>query len=206
MERVIAYIDGFNLFFGLKSRGWKRYYWLDVPALVQNLLRPNQHLVATKYFTSRVSSSLHDPGKPKRQNTYLEALQTRPDLSVFFGHYLQQPITCVHCGTTWHKFAEKMTDVNIATELLSDAFQDQFDMAMLVSGDSDLTAPIRAVRRFFASKRVVAAFPPNRYSVELARAASTSIHIGRAVIAASQMPNQVAKPDGFVLHRPTKWN
>jgi len=27
MERVIAYIDGFNLYFGFKSAGCKRYYW-----------------------------------------------------------------------------------------------------------------------------------------------------------------------------------
>ena len=36
VERVIAYVDGFNLYFGLKSKGWQRYYWLDVPALVGN--------------------------------------------------------------------------------------------------------------------------------------------------------------------------
>ena len=73
-----------------------------------------------------------------------------------------------------------MTDVNIATELLTDAFQDRFDTAMLISGDSDLTSPIRTVRQVFPEKRVVVAFPPERQSVELAKAASTSFHIGRA--------------------------
>ena len=150
MNRVVAYVDGFNLYFGLKSKGWRRYYWLDVPALVENLLRSDQQLVETKYFTSRVSASAIDRDKPKRQNTYLEALLTRPKLSTFFGHYLQQPVTCHRCGATWQKYAEKMTDVNIATELLTDAFQDRFDVAMLVSGDSDLTAPIRTVRRSFS--------------------------------------------------------
>ena len=33
VERVIAYIDGFNLYFGLKSKGWKRYYWRDLERL-----------------------------------------------------------------------------------------------------------------------------------------------------------------------------
>ena len=85
MERVIAYVDGFNLYFGLKSKGWQRYYWLDIPRLVGNLLRPDQRLVETKYFTSRVSASASDRDKPKRQNTYLEALQTRPNLSISLG-------------------------------------------------------------------------------------------------------------------------
>ncbi len=112
---------------------------------------------------------------------------------------------CHHCGTTWQKYAEKMTDVNIATELLTDAFQDRFDVAMLVSGDSDLTAPIRTVRRLFPAKWVVVAFPPARRSVELANAASTSFQIGRAKIAGSQLPEQVVKADGYVLQRPAKW-
>lgn len=206
MDRVIAYIDGFNLYFGLKSKGWQRYYWLDVPSLAESLLRPAQKLVETKYFTSRVSASPSDPDKPKRQNTYLEALQILPNLTLFFGHYLRQTVTCSRCRATWPQYSEKMTDVNIATEMLTDVFLDRFDTALLISGDSDLTGPIRTIRRLFPAKRVVVAFPPDRRSVELANAASTSFHIGRATIAASQLPDQVTKPDGFVLHRPARWN
>ena len=40
MNRVISYIDGFNLYFGLKDKGWKRYYWLDLAALSGALLKP----------------------------------------------------------------------------------------------------------------------------------------------------------------------
>jgi hypothetical protein len=29
-KRVIAYIDGFNLYFGLRDSGYRRYYWLDI--------------------------------------------------------------------------------------------------------------------------------------------------------------------------------
>ena len=54
MARVIAYIDGFNLYFGLKSQGWERYLWLNVQTLAGNLLQPGQTLVHTKYFTARV--------------------------------------------------------------------------------------------------------------------------------------------------------
>ena len=41
MERVIAYVDGFDLYFGLKSKGWRRYYWLNIQTLAQNLLKAN---------------------------------------------------------------------------------------------------------------------------------------------------------------------
>ena len=55
MDRVIVYIDGFNLYFGLKSKGWRRYFWLNPQKLIENLLKPGQKLVFTKYFTARVS-------------------------------------------------------------------------------------------------------------------------------------------------------
>ena len=116
--RVVAYVDGFNLYYGLKSKGWKRFYWLDIQKLAACLLAKDQGLVRTKYFTSRVSGTLKDPDKPRRQNTYLEALQTLPEFDIFYGHYLAKPVECIRCHNVWQKNEEKMTDVNIATELL----------------------------------------------------------------------------------------
>lgn len=51
MKRVAFYIEGFNLYFGLKDAGWKRYNWLDVQALAGRLLKPGQALVTVKHFT-----------------------------------------------------------------------------------------------------------------------------------------------------------
>src|SRR5437868_3537909 len=120
MKRVITYIDGFNMYFGLKDQKWDRHLWLDVQALSRNLLKPDQQLVHTKYFTARLSQP---PDKAKRQNTYIEAIQTLPDVSIYFGHYLSNPRTCRNCGFVYAAPQEKMTDVNIAVELLQDAFQ-----------------------------------------------------------------------------------
>src|SRR6478609_1429259 len=114
MSRVISYIDGFNMYYGLKSQGWDRYLWLDVQALSRNVLKPDQELVHTKYFTSRIGQP---PDKAKRQTTYIEALQSFTDISLYFGHYLSSPRTCPDCGYTYGVAQEKMTDVNIAVEL-----------------------------------------------------------------------------------------
>lgn len=138
MENVIAYVDGFNLYFGLKSSGLRRYYWLNIYALCQTLLKSNQRLVCSKYFTSRVS---RPADKAHRQTTYIEALETIADCPIFFGHLLTNPRTCRSCGNVEQVPTEKMTDVNIAVELLTDAFQNRFDTAIIVSADSDLTSP-----------------------------------------------------------------
>lgn len=65
-ERVIGYIDGFNLYFGLRDKGWRCYYWLDVKLLCQNLLKSPQHLLTVKYFTSRIKF----PADKKRDNPH----------------------------------------------------------------------------------------------------------------------------------------
>ena len=204
-ERVIAYIDGFNLYFGMMSKGWGHYRWLNVRELARQLLKPHQWLAEVRYFTSRVSSTASDPDKSKRQNTFLEALETLPDTRLYYGHYLDNPIHCHRCGRQWTNHDEKMTDVNIATELVFDAFQDRFETALLVSGDSDLTAPVKRIRESFARRRIVVGFPPNRVSVELRKAASGSFVIGEKKFKRSQLPDEVKKADGFVLKRPESW-
>ena len=45
MPRVIAYVDGYNLYHGLKAKNWQRFYWLNIPALAGHLLKPHQALV-----------------------------------------------------------------------------------------------------------------------------------------------------------------
>lgn len=202
MERVIAYVDGFNLYFGIKASRHRRLYWLNVHLLCRNLLKAHQQLLCTKYFTSRIS---RPADKVKRQNTYLEALATVIDCNIFYGHYLVQERECRRCGNIQRVPSEKMTDVNIAVEMLTDAFQDRFDTAMLISADSDLTGPVAAIRRLFPRKRVVIAFPPNRYSVTLARIANGFLYIERNRLAQSQFPDEVPKANGVILRRPMEW-
>jgi hypothetical protein len=54
---VIAYIDGFNLYNGLKSKYRHRYLWLDLEALCTKLLVKDQELRAVKYFTARFAAN-----------------------------------------------------------------------------------------------------------------------------------------------------
>ena len=202
MERVIAYVDGFNLYFGLKSKGWRRYYWLNIQMLAQNLLKPNQSLLITKYFTARIAGP---PDKEERQSTYIEALKTLSEFEIFYGKYQLNPRQCSQCGFQDEVPNEKMTDVNIAVEILKDSYQDKFDVALLISADSDLVPPVKTVRELFPNKRVVVASPPGRYSAGLANSASNSLVIGRGKIAKSLFPEEIKKADGYILRCPPLW-
>lgn len=204
--RVAVYVDGLNLYYGLKSRGWRRYYWLDLRRLAENLLRPNQRLTMVRYFTARFEPQTDDPDQHIRQDTYLEVLETLPDIAIQYGYHLPKTGTCRRCGATWETFEEKMTDVNIAMALLNDAQSDAFDTAMVISGDSDLAGPVNAILRGHPGKRVLVAFPPNRNSELLRRCATAAFTIGRKVISDSQLPPQVVKSNGYVINKPSYWS
>lgn len=223
-RRVIAYVDGFNLYFGLREKGWKRHYWLDIQELATRLMQPDQELVSVKYFTARISSffvprtgslpqariyQLQQPSSPQskgeRQKVFLEALETLPKVRIIYGKYYFNPETCEHCGARTQVPKEKMSDVNIAVEMLVDAYEDQFDTAMLISADSDLVGPVEAVRRLFPKKRVVVIFPPARQSGELEGAAHAHLVIGQGTLKKCHLPETITKPDGYVLRRPDSW-
>jgi uncharacterized LabA/DUF88 family protein len=205
MERVVAYIDGFNLYYGMREMGWQRYYWLDVGLLMRNLLKTHQALASVFYFTARVSATRDDPDKPRRQNTYLEALTAVGSIKIQYGHYIRRHKVCLRCGVKWVDHEEKGTDANIAVRMLLDAFDDEFDTALLVSADSDLVGPIQTIRGRFPRKKIVVVFPPKRQSVELKRVASAWSYINRVKLAKSQLPERIPTPSGTVLKRPPSW-
>jgi uncharacterized LabA/DUF88 family protein len=202
MERVIAYVDGFNLYYGLRDKGWRKFYWLNIQALVQNLLKPHQTLSITRYFTTIVK---YPKSRHRRQARFLDALRTLSDFEIYYGHFLSERITCRQCGHQYFTHHEKMTDVNIAVELMKDAFQDQLDTGLLVSGDGDLVGPIRATKELFPEKKIIIVSPPKRVSNALISVAHGHTRIGRNLLAKSQFPDKIAKSDGYVLNRPAQW-
>jgi uncharacterized LabA/DUF88 family protein len=203
-ERVVSYIDGFNLYFGIRDGGLKHHLWLDLVALSGNLLMHFQDLCGVKYFTSRISGP---GGKQLRQSQYLDALATldRSVFSAFFGKYQDEPQTCRHCGVCDTISHEKMTDVNIAVEMMRDAFQNKFDTALLLSADADLCPPVRAIRGLYPEKRVVVGFPPERRSAELQNVASNCFVIGKGSLGKSQFPAEVKTASGVILRKPDTW-
>jgi len=151
--RANVYVDGFNLYYGsLKGKG-RGYKWLDLDLLFRKHLIPSNPINRIRYFTARISARPDDLDAPVRQETYLRALATSPNLSIHLGHFqrtkvrmpLVQPRSGGQKTVEVYKTEEKGSDVNLATYLLLDAFRKDCDLAVVVSNDSDLEAPIRTV-------------------------------------------------------------
>src|SRR5580698_1513650 len=119
-----VYIDGFNLYYGaLKGSPYK---WLDLAALCRRML-PDDTIQSIEYFTAIVSARPYDLDLPVRQQVYLRALRTIPNLSICYGHFLTHSVRMVLTGSNptkkvWvDKTEEKGSDVNLAAHLLHEA-------------------------------------------------------------------------------------
>jgi len=202
-ERLIMYVDGFNLYHGLHDEARCRLLWLDLVALARQL-RPRSDVVCVRYFTAPV---LQDPQAQGRQQTYLNALQALhgDTVEVVLGRYQSKSKQCRACGSTWTEREEKETDVNIAVALVRDAALGRMDSALILSADSDLAPAVRVARDLLPELFVTAAFPPRRFSKELKALMPSSFQINTARIRSSMLPLEVRKGD-LRFARPDKWS
>lgn len=167
-RKAYIYIDGFNLFYAcLKSTNYK---WLDLNKLM-SFYFPKYKIEKIKYFTAIVNARKNDLNKPARQMTYLRALKTLSNLEIIFGTFLESEVKIFVpdknkkkirqvagvelnknrtllplSGNNYFfikKTEEKGSDVNIASHLIIDAYEDKFDVAIVVSNDSDLADAIK---------------------------------------------------------------
>ena len=152
IRKTIVYVDGFNLYYGaVKGTPQK---WLDIQKLCQLLLSKNE-TVKIKYFTALVSARPGDPDQPNRQQIYLSALRTIPSPKIIYGHFLEDEIMMPLAkppvkGSKYVrviKTEEKGSDVNIATHIVNDGHTGAYQVAVIISNDSDLVEPVKIVRQ-----------------------------------------------------------
>jgi uncharacterized LabA/DUF88 family protein len=206
MPGTNVYIDGFNLYYGAVKN--TPYRWLDLSALCHHML-PNDNIQSIKYFTAKVNASPHDPQQPMRQQVYLRALGTLPDVTVIFGHFSTHSVPMMLTGVNppqrvWvDKTEEKGSDVNLAAHLLYDGFRKLFDVAVVITNDADLLEPVRIVRRELAFP--IGILNPHQYhSCSLKPHATFMKRIRQSDVAACQFASPLVDKHGY-FHKPPTW-
>ena len=97
---------------------------------------------------------------------------------------------------------EKGSDVNLASHLLNDAHCKRFDVAVVISNDSDLVGPIKMVI-VDLKKTVTILNPQQNPSFMLDRLTSIK-QIRKGALEASQFPDEM-KDDYGTFHKPQLW-
>jgi hypothetical protein len=206
MARAYVYVDGFNLYYGALKR--IPFKWLDLGKLCQVML-PTDAIESIQHFTARVSARPYNQSAPLYQQVYLRALRTIPNLSITFGHFLTHSVRMVLSGSNppqkvfVDKTEEKGSDVNLAAHLLRDAFLRNFEIAVLITNDSDLAEPVRIVR-YDLGLPVGILNPHHAHSSVLKKLATFSKRIRQGDLIASQFPLPLTDGKG-TFHKPASW-
>jgi uncharacterized LabA/DUF88 family protein len=207
---VNVYIDGFNFYYGcLKGTP---YRWLDLASLCRKLL-PGDHINRIRYFTARVDIRPGDLDAPVRQDLYLRALGTLPEVEVHYGYFLSsivrmqlaRPIGAVQTVEVV-KTEEKGTDVNLASHLLVDACRQDCDVAVVITNDSDLAEPIRLAQSEFGVP-VGLVYPRRRGGPSPTLLGTNPLfykRIREGVLRSSQFPEELKDGRGR-FRRPARW-
>jgi uncharacterized LabA/DUF88 family protein len=219
--RTIVYVDGFNLYYRMLEKR-PDLKWLDLRQLVQKVLRPENTIVAIRYYTARVSGRI-DATAPARQQIYFDALGTIPEVSMHMGSFLSskkfaglvhppafRPHLTAPLPLPWpavvrvHKTEEKGSDVNLASHLLLDGFRDSYDVAAVLSNDTDLVEPIRIATQELG-KVVGLLAPVTNPAPQLKAVASFVRHVKNSDLSGSQFADPLPLADGQMLSKPASW-
>jgi uncharacterized LabA/DUF88 family protein len=202
-DRLIVYVDGFNLYFGLHAAAKRELLWLDLVALAKHL-RPESALVQVKYFTAMVQD---EPDAQSRQDRYISAQKSLYPgrFTVVMGKYMRKKRRCRECEAQWTSYEEKQTDVNLAVHLVADVAGNRADTYMVVTGDTDVIPALKMARSLDPNATLIASFPPRRSSDALKRMLPSSRELTLATLSAAQLPDVAIAPNGKKFHRPEKW-
>ncbi|HUW21049.1 MAG TPA: NYN domain-containing protein [Candidatus Bathyarchaeia archaeon] len=145
MKKVFIFIDGSNFYFKLRDLTSKldgKYSLIDFDfrKFAEWLIRPNE-LLEIRYYLGAI--------RRERNNSKSEQLYA--DQQKLIGKLQQQNIIITlgqlikHPDKTYH---EKGVDVRLAVEMIKFARENKYDIAYLVSSDTDLVAAVEEVRAF----------------------------------------------------------
>jgi uncharacterized LabA/DUF88 family protein len=142
-------------------------------------------------------------------------------IQVVEGNFKKKTVECLHpdCPNPERRFfktrEEKRTDVNMAIEMLDDAYQSRCDRLVLISGDSDLVPALELIGTRFPAAKINVYIPVREnapigerkrsYKKELRSVATTVRELPSQLLAKSQFPNPVILPDGTAVYRPAGW-
>lgn len=201
MARVIAFIDGFNLYHSIsRNKSFRKYKWLNLAKLIRCFVTSKDEIRSIYYFTAYANWV---PDRAKRHKHYVRVLEHKK-VEPVFGEFKVRDRYCSNCKTKFETHEEKETDVNIAVKLFQTAVDDQFDTALIVSGDSDLVPAIRAVKESFPHKSVKVVIPPGIYAENLKRASDAHMKIKEKHLKTSQLEDPVVI-NGVELFCPSEW-
>ncbi len=197
MSKVIVYIDGFNLYHAIDDLNDNTLKWLNLWALSESFLSPNQNLIAVKYFSAYPTWR---PAAYKRHRTYISALEST-GVTPILGRFKKKSVLCrADCRQQFITHEEKETDVNIGAHLVADTIRERFDIAFVISADTDILAAVKLAKSESPHNGIHMVAPPGR--MQRARAMRHKFEIKPKRLRGYLLPRKIELANGKTILKP----
>jgi uncharacterized LabA/DUF88 family protein len=144
-ERVMVFIDGNNLYHSLKHVVGRTN--LDFHEFSKRLVQDRQ-LIRVYYYNAPLNRE-DDEEKYRQQQSFFDSLDTVPYLTKKFGRLEKRLVKQTLPDGTFVSvptYVEKGVDTFIVIDMLSHAYKDNYDTAILVSGDEDFAVLVDNIK------------------------------------------------------------
>lgn len=207
-RRVCFLVDGFNVYHSIKealeTTPTASMKWLDLLAFCRSFL-PNigrdTTLERVFYFSALAEWW---PDKAQRHADYVRALRST-GVEIQMGRFKEKDAQCPKCKQLYKRHEEKETDVAVAAKLLELFSLNACDLAVLVTGDTDLAPAIRTAKALWPDKQIWAAFPFGRHNAELKALVHGTIKVKAKRYVTYQLPNPVKVSSTEIIWKPAGW-
>jgi uncharacterized LabA/DUF88 family protein len=211
--RVSFFIDGFNVYHSIKAAisdgSITSGKWLDFKALCESYIG----LVGSGHTDGAILSKVHYysalahhiPAAAHRHRSLIDVL-TDQGVDVVLGNFKRKDIRCrAQCQQIFTAHEEKETDLNIGLGLVSAFHTNECDVAVIMSGDTDLLAAIRQAKSLFPNNRLCVAFPYKRFNNHFRSFVDQTIKIPAVRYQQYQLPDPFSLSTGGTISKPPSW-
>lgn len=203
IKRVSTFVDGNNLFYGIFDIGWHEVLWTDLRALgalIAETALSDFETADVKHFTARPYEVHGSKLKPALWVEFTGANRSHGNVETVQGRFVTRDKS--------RMFEEKETDANLVAHLCIDAAKNRYDVALVITADTDFIGALRYLRQEIPHIQVVLGLPPktpsSRQSRKLIRQADSHVSITRDMLRRCQLPELVVdRTTGREYRRPT---
>lgn len=207
-KRIAVYVDGFNLYHGIKNLNKSYLKWSDLRALVEKFIDPVSEQIDRINYFSAIATHL-DKETILRHRTYVEALET-VGVTFIGGNFKKKKLEYKNkqINLEWTKHEEKETDVNLSIHMVRDAIKRCYDKFILITNDTDMVPAVNMARAENSEIQFKLLTPP---TLETHDALLRAIRPGNAAklteghLKSSLLPALIKKKNNKRIHIPVSY-
>jgi len=177
MDKVYFFIDGSNFYKGIKKQGLKSWEatHIDLKSFCTALINPKIHKLIRIYYYDAPLKQNWDVKRSRSQQQFFQRLRSQENVELKLGRLEGK----------YPDIKEKGIDVQLSIDLIRFAYNNSYDIGIIISADGDYTPTIQLAKDM--GKNIYNAYFPGSASYHIKNIVDKFIPINKDLVINSQL-------------------